>query len=86
MKSIIAVLAAFLIGVVPLAHAVSHGGDGQDVCQICQSGRSLLITDPAPTTHLSWIFAGRVVLVFNPPERPTLFDYSQPRGPPLNCF
>lgn len=83
MKSIAAILAALLIGLGPVAHVVSHAGDGDHDCQACQSIRSPLTGAAVALAVRAHVFAELVFSGEVPTDFALVSDPSRPRAPPL---
>jgi hypothetical protein len=83
MKRITAIAAALWIGFGPVAHAVSHTGDGDHGCQTCQAIRSPIIGAVVALAVRAHVFAEIVVAGELRMDLPRVQDPSRPRGPPL---
>jgi hypothetical protein len=83
MKRIAAIAAALLIGFGPVAHAVSHAGDGGHGCQTCQAIRSPVPGAVVALTVRAHVFAEMVVSGEFRLDLPLVAEPSRPRGPPL---
>jgi hypothetical protein len=83
MKRIVAIVAAFLIGVAPVAHTLSHGGDDHGACGTCVAVRSPLSGTSTPLLHHYAVALGVIVVEMARSAPSVLIDYSRPRGPPL---
>lgn len=83
MKRFAAIAVALLIGFGPVAHVVSHGGDGDHDCQVCQAIRSPLVGAVVVPMAFPHVFAEIVVLREVRPGLALVADPSRPRAPPL---
>ena len=83
MKRIVAVIAALLIGVAPVAHSLSHGVDDHGTCGTCLTVRSPLPDIPASTHRPFVVFVGLFVADTGQPVPSFPHRFSRPRAPPL---
>jgi hypothetical protein len=83
MKRVVAIVAAFLISVAPVAHTLSHGGDDHGTCVTCVAVRSPLSGTSKLVLHRYSVPLGVAVVEMAPSAQSALIEYSRPRGPPL---
>lgn len=83
MKRIAAILAALLIGLGPVAHVVSHAGDGDHGCQACQAIRSPLAGAAVALAVRAHVFAEVLVLGKVRTDLSLVAGPTRSRAPPL---
>lgn len=83
MKRMAAILAALLIGLGPVAHVVSHAGDGDHDCQTCLAIRSPLTGVAVALAVRAHVFAEVFVMGKVRTDLSLVAGPSRPRAPPL---